>query len=82
MLRKNVTGMNQQEFALACSLDVTTLRKLERNQMSPDLELLGSILHLFGLQLSIIKQDRKAWRWSAAEKEYIDRCRPKIAKAE
>ncbi|WP_447747802.1 helix-turn-helix domain-containing protein [Pseudomonas nicosulfuronedens] len=73
LLRKNVTGMNQQEFALACRIDVVTLRKLERNQMSPDLELLGDILHLFGLQLSIIKQDRHAWRWSAVDREYIRR---------
>ncbi|MCG8910326.1 helix-turn-helix domain-containing protein [Pseudomonas sp. DP-17] len=81
LLRKKVTGMNQEEFAIACRLDVTTLRKLERNQISPDLILLGSILSLFGLQLSIIKQDRRAWRWSAADGQLIER-RKAIKRAE
>lgn len=73
LLRKKVTGMNQQEFALACRIDVVTLRKLERNQMSPDLEMLGGILYIFGLQLTIIRQDRRAWRWSAVDKEFVRR---------
>lgn len=73
LLRQKVTGMSQEEFAIACRLNVMTLRKLERNQISPDLITLGSILSLFGLQLSIIKQDRRAWRWSAAERELLNR---------
>lgn len=73
LLRKKVTGMNQSEFALACRIDIATLKKLERNQMSPDLILLGSILDLFGLQLSVTRQDRKLWRWSAAAGEFSKR---------
>lgn len=73
LLRKKVTGMNQEEFALACRLDVATLRRLERNMLSPDIDLLGSILNLFGLQLSIIRQDRKAWHWSAVDREFVRR---------
>ncbi|QJP09972.1 helix-turn-helix domain-containing protein [Pseudomonas multiresinivorans] len=73
LLRKKVTGMNQEEFALACRIDVVTLKRLERNLMSPDLEMLGDILYIFGLQLTIIRQDRNAWRWSAVDQEFIRR---------
>lgn len=61
-LRTNLTGMNQTQFAIACKIDLKTLRQLERNQISPSVNCFNRILHLFGLQLSFAKQNRQLWR--------------------
>ncbi len=52
-LRKDVAGLNQQQFARATKLSVRTLRNLEQDAGNPTMATLEAALRPFGLTLTI-----------------------------
>lgn len=55
-LRKEVTGLRQDQFARMCKISLRALRQIEHDEGNPTLHTLNSIFHLFGMQMGVIKR--------------------------
>lgn len=55
-LRKDVTGLRQDQFARMCKISLRALRQIEHDDGNPTLQTLNSIFHLFGMQMGVIKR--------------------------
>ncbi len=54
-LRKDVTGLRQDQFARMCKISLRALRQIEHDEGNPTLQTLNSIFNLFGMQMGVIK---------------------------
>ena len=55
-LRKDVTGLRQEQFARMCKISLRALRQIEYDEGNPTLQTLNNIFHLFGMQMGVIKR--------------------------
>ena len=55
-LRKEVTGLRQDQFARMCKISLRALRQIEHDEGNPTLHTLNSIFYLFGMQMGVIKR--------------------------
>lgn len=55
-LRKDVTGLRQDQFARMCKISLRALRQIEHDEGNPTLQTLNSIFNLFGMQIGVIKR--------------------------
>ncbi|GLR64252.1 helix-turn-helix domain-containing protein [Marinospirillum insulare] len=54
-LRKDVTGLRQDQFARMCKISLRALRQVEYDQGNPTLQTLNNIFKLFGMRMGVIK---------------------------
>lgn len=54
-LRKDVTGLRQDQFARMCKISLRALRQIEHDDGNPTLQTLNNIFHLFGMQMGVIR---------------------------
>lgn len=54
-LRKEVTGLKQDQFALMCNISLRALRQIEHDEGNPTIQTLNNIFKLFGMKMGVIK---------------------------
>lgn len=52
-LRKDITGLRQQEFAKLCGVSLRTLAQIESGRGNPTIKTLNQLLRLFGMKVGI-----------------------------
>lgn len=52
-LRKDITGLRQQEFAKLCGVSLRTLAQIESGKGNPTIKTLNQLLRLFGMKVGI-----------------------------
>jgi len=55
ILRKNIAGLNQAEFAQLSGVSRRTLAALEADEGNPTLQTVNQVLRLFGLRLGLTR---------------------------
>ena len=70
-LRRNLLGMNQDRFAMACKISKRCLSKLEVDSGNPTLATLEAVFKKFGLQISIAHLNPVDLNAAAARKSKV-----------
>lgn len=53
-LRREVTGLRQEQFARMCKISLRTLRQLEQDDGNPTLQTLNGVFNRFGMRVGIV----------------------------
>ena len=57
-LRREVTKLQQTQFARMCKISVRTLIQIEHNEGNPTLKSLNAVFKPFGLQMGVVRLPR------------------------
>ncbi len=57
-LRREITGLRQEQFARMCKISLRTLRQLEQDDGNPTLQTLNGVFNRFGMTVGIIPMRR------------------------
>ena len=57
-LRREVTGLRQEQFARMCKISLRTLRQLEQDDGNPTLQTLNGVFNRFGMRVGIVPMRR------------------------
>ncbi len=52
-LREDITGLNQERFAIACKISKRSLAQIEVDRSNPTLGTLNAVFKVFGLKISL-----------------------------
>lgn len=55
-LRKEITGLNQKDFAKLTGVSLRTLAGIESGQANPTLETINQLFSLFGLRVGLVSK--------------------------
>jgi DNA-binding XRE family transcriptional regulator len=55
-LRKEISGLNQKDFAKLCGVSLRTLAGIESGQSNPTLDTINQLFSLFGLKVGLVSK--------------------------
>lgn len=55
-LRKEISGLNQKEFAKLCGVSLRTLAGIESGQANPTFDTINQLFSLFGLKVGLVSK--------------------------
>lgn len=55
-LRKEISGLNQKDFAKLCGVSLRTLAGIESGQANPTFDTINQVFSLFGLKIGLVSK--------------------------